>query len=418
MNTNEQDLRREAIRRRLNGERRKDICRDLERSTQWFDKWWSIFDHDPHTDFSDRSRAPLVVDKTSAEIEQLVVEVRRKFESSEVGLIGARAIWGKLIELKVKPLPSERTIQRILQRHSLTHPVGAATQTAYYPWLPIWETNAVHATDIIARHIRGGTEIENFHTLDLFTHAAYLSQHTDKTSATICEHLLDAWEKLGIPCIHQCDNEGSFRGGHTHKRIIGRMVRLCLLCGVEAFFTPVYEAKRNHQIETFHSLWVEAFWSRHVFTDIDDVRSHTPRFSRWYHHHYRPRDLQGKTPAQMRYGVQIPKLTTELRHLIPDFHTQRLPITAGRFHLMRKVDSAGYAQVLNDRWLVGAKWIGEYVRATLNTGQQTLTFSHKADEKADWKMIKTRAFRIKESVHDLLPQFRRNRLRCRDYLPG
>ena len=175
MNTNEQDLRREAIRRRLNGERRKDICRDLERSTQWFDKWWSIFDHDPHTDFSDRSRAPLVVDKTSAEIEQLVVEVRRKFESSEVGLIGARAIWGKLIELKVKPLPSERTIQRILQRHSLTHSVGAATQTAYYPWLPIWETNAVHATDIIARHIRGGTEIENFHTLDLFTHAAYLS---------------------------------------------------------------------------------------------------------------------------------------------------------------------------------------------------------------------------------------------------
>jgi hypothetical protein len=138
--------------------------------------------------------------------DQSPVELRRKFESSEGGLIGARAIWGKLIELKVKPLPSDRTIQRILQRHSMTHSVGAATQTAYYPWLPIWETNAVHATDIIARHIRGGTEIENFHTLDLFTHAAYLSQHTDKTSTTICEHLLDAWEKLGIPCIHQCDN--------------------------------------------------------------------------------------------------------------------------------------------------------------------------------------------------------------------
>jgi hypothetical protein len=39
-----------------------------------------------------------------------VVELRRKFESSEVGLIGARAIWGKLIELKVKPLPSERSL--------------------------------------------------------------------------------------------------------------------------------------------------------------------------------------------------------------------------------------------------------------------------------------------------------------------
>lgn len=36
---NEQDLRREAIRRRLNGERRKDTCQDLERSTRWFNKW-------------------------------------------------------------------------------------------------------------------------------------------------------------------------------------------------------------------------------------------------------------------------------------------------------------------------------------------------------------------------------------------
>src|SRR5438067_7008827 len=154
MNTNEQDLRREAIPRRLNGERRKDICRDLERSTQWFDKWWSIVHHDPHTDFSDRSRSPLVVDKTFAEIEQMVVEVRRKFELSGVGLIGARAIWGKLIELKVNPLPSERTIQRILQRHSLTHPVGAATQTAYYPWWRSGKPTLGQAIDFLARHTR------------------------------------------------------------------------------------------------------------------------------------------------------------------------------------------------------------------------------------------------------------------------
>ena len=38
MTTNEQALRREAIRRRLQGERRSDICRDLNRATSWFDK--------------------------------------------------------------------------------------------------------------------------------------------------------------------------------------------------------------------------------------------------------------------------------------------------------------------------------------------------------------------------------------------
>lgn len=34
----EQALRREAIRRRLQGERRIEICRDLGRSLPWFDK--------------------------------------------------------------------------------------------------------------------------------------------------------------------------------------------------------------------------------------------------------------------------------------------------------------------------------------------------------------------------------------------
>jgi hypothetical protein len=271
MNTNEQALRREAIRRRLSGEQRRDICQDLGRSTRWFDKWWSEFRSDPHTDLADHSRAPLTVwSIATPALEQVVIELRRAFESATHGLIGARAIWGKLIELNVQPLPSEATIQR-LAHHELTHPVGAATKTAYYPWLPVWDVNAVQATDIITKHIRGGVEIQNFHTLDLFTQAACLTQSLDKTSATTCAHLLKAWEKLGLPYLHQFDNEGSFCGGHTHRRVIGRVVRLCLFCGVEAFFTPIYEAKRNHQIETFHGLWCQAFWTHQTFTDLGGV---------------------------------------------------------------------------------------------------------------------------------------------------
>jgi hypothetical protein len=415
----EQELRREAVRRRLNGERRKDICSDLERSTRWFNKWWLEFKNDPHTDFADHSRAPLTVSSiVTPELEQLVIELRRAFESANHGLIGARAIWGKLIDLKVKPLPSEETIQRILARAGLTHPLGVATDTAYYPWPPIWEVNAVQATDIITKHIHGGAEIQNFHTLDLFTHAACLTQHLDKTSTTTCRHLLKTWEKLGLPCLHQFDNEGSFCGGHTHRLIIGRMVRLCLFCGVEAIFTPVYEAKRNHQIETFHSLWCRSFWSRQTFTDLKHVQRELPSFARWYHHEYRPPCLEGKTPAQMRFGTSVPKLIADLRRLIPNFQSERLPVTAGRFHFMRKVDANGYVEFLNERWLVGPKWIGEYVRATINTSKQSLTISHKASDEADWRVIKSRVFRIKESVHDLLPKFKRNRARCRDYLPG
>jgi len=419
MSTREQALRREAIRRRLSGERRKEICHDLERSTRWFNKWWAVFQRDPYTEFCDRPRAPLhVVTTFPPEIDPLVVTLRHHLEASPYGLMGARAIQGKLRELKVHPLPSEATIQRILARQGLTHPVGTATATVYYPWLPLEALQAVQATDIISKHLRGGLEIQHFHTLDLVTHAAVLSQHLDKTSTTTCQHLVRAWARLGLPLIHQFDNEGAFCGGHTHPRVIGRVVRLCLWCGVEAFFTPLYDPKRNHQIETFHALWCQAFWSRQTFTSLPHVRRAVRGFSHWYHYHYRPPGLAGKTPAQMRSDLRGPRLTPDLRRTLPDFATARLPLTEGRFHLMRKVDGGGYVEFLNERWLVGRQWTGEYVRATVDTARQTLTLSHKASEAADWKLLKTRTFRLTESVHELLPQFKRNRARCHDYLPG
>jgi len=59
--------------------------------------------------------------------------------------------------------------------------------------------------------------------------------------------------------------------------------------------------------------------------------------------------------------------------------------------------------------------MGEYVRATINTAKQTLTIWHQADADADWRLLKTRQFRLKESACEVLPAFRRNRTRCRDY---
>jgi hypothetical protein len=215
--------------------------------------------------------------------------------------------------------------------------------------------------------------------------------------------------------MQQLDNESSFCGGHTHPRVMGRVVRLCLFCGVEPIFTPVYEPKRNYQIESFHSVWLAAFWSRTEFRDLAHVETEAPTFARWYHTIYQPPALQGKTPAQMRRGAPMVRLNASLRQLIP---VGRLPLTAGRVHFMRKVDRTGHVELLNETWLVGPKWVGEYVRATIDTAQQKLTIWHQPEADADWRLIKTRQFRLKDTIHDVLPQFKRNCARCRDYWPG
>ena len=424
METSEQALRQEAIRRRLQGERRVAICHDLQRSLQWFDKWWAIYRHNPKTDFADRSRAPLTSPhKIPPAVEQAVLAVRQSLEAAvtphtKYGLIGARQIHAQLQRLQIKPLPSVPTIQRILAQHHVTHPLGAASAAAYYPWSQAWGVNVIQATDIITKHLRGGQQIQNFHTIDHYSHAVYLSPQEDKSSATTYAHLLKTWAKLGLPIFHQFDNEGAFCGGHTHPRVIGQVLRLALFCGVELIFTPYYDAKRNYQIETFHSLWVAAFWSRALFTSREEVESESRVFLRWYHHHDHPPSLAGKTPAQMRRNIQVVRLTPDLLSLIRDHGAGRLPLGAGRIHFMRKVDSLGNIALLNETWAVGKKWVGQYVRATISTAQQTLTVWHKADANRDWQLLKTRQFRLKESAHDLLPAFRRNTLRCRDYLPG
>ena len=231
--TTEQDLRREAIRRHLSGEKPRTIYEDLERSPRWFDKWWAEYRHHPWTDFADHSRAPMTSPSQTPEaVVQAIVAARRTLEAATTpdtryGLIGARAIQTHLEGLGIDP-PSTATIQRTLQAHDLTHPMGAGHDSAFYPWLEAWAVNAIHATDIITKHIRGGEVIENLHTMDHYSHAAYLSQHAAKSSGTICEHLVAAWSKLGLPQLQQFDNEDTFRGGHTHARVIGRVVRLCL----------------------------------------------------------------------------------------------------------------------------------------------------------------------------------------------
>jgi hypothetical protein len=421
MTTNEQSLRREAIRRRLQGQRRCDICRDLNRSTSWFDKWWATYRRTPTTDFADRSRAPhRSPQQMPASVVEAVLAVRQLLEraatpETRYGLIGAHVIWTRLKQLYLSPLPSEPTIQRILSEHQLTHPLGTATTAAYYPWIVAWDVNAILATDIITKHVRGGAAIQNFHTIDHYSHAICLTQHLDKTSHTARLHLLDCWATLGRPYLHQFDNEGTFSGGHTHPHILGQVVRLCLFCGIEPLFTPYYEPKRNYQIESFHSLWVRSFWSRHEFGTIKEVEAETPLFWRWYMQHYEPPALSGQTPAQARRSARVQVLNAALRRVIP---AGRVPLTAGRIHFVRKVDPSGALDVLNEVWRLGLKWSGEYVRATINTAEQTISFWHQASAEAPWQLLKTRRFQIEETVHALRPEFRRNCTRCRDCLPG
>ena len=81
--TSEQTLRREAIRRHLEGEDRQAICHALERSLRWFDKWWAAYCDDPQLDFASGSRTPHTSPHaTACAVVSAVVSVRRTLEAA------------------------------------------------------------------------------------------------------------------------------------------------------------------------------------------------------------------------------------------------------------------------------------------------------------------------------------------------
>src|SRR5512144_1261276 len=68
-------------------------------------------------DWSDRSPIPRTTQRTTAALEDLVLEVRGQLQAeSDLGFVGAEAILEALRARGIKARPAERTIYRILRR--------------------------------------------------------------------------------------------------------------------------------------------------------------------------------------------------------------------------------------------------------------------------------------------------------------
>lgn len=115
----EQETRKKAVLRYLQGESPKSICRDLSRSKYWFFKWLGRFRTGDLGWYKDRSRAPLRrSSQISEERRALIVSTRKRLEAEPFAQRGVSAIKWELRKLGVD-FPSDRTINRILNKEGL-----------------------------------------------------------------------------------------------------------------------------------------------------------------------------------------------------------------------------------------------------------------------------------------------------------
>jgi putative transposase len=141
-----------AVERFNNGESPEAICASLHKSRSWLYKWVSRYNEQDASWSESRSSRPKgTTNMISAETIEIIKLIRLNLYNQDL-FCGAQAIQWEMEDMGIMPLPSIRTINRILSRHSLTHRRTGkyeAKGTAY-PALPSVRVNQTHQADLHA----------------------------------------------------------------------------------------------------------------------------------------------------------------------------------------------------------------------------------------------------------------------------
>jgi len=377
----ELSARLQAIRMRLAGETVTLICRTLARSETWFHKWWQRYVSSGTDGLFELTRAhsPLV-NRTPAHIERAVVAIRRRLAAraspqTRYGLIGSATIQSELEALGYTPLPTERTIERILQRAQLSSPplrLARRVAPTVYPGPQAYDSNHVHQVDIVGPRYLTGDKTKYYFLIckDAFDQSVYAEFQAGGAMEQVLPFLVHAWQVLGIPQFVQFDNGKAFYGWGRWPRSLNRVIRLALRLDVQPVFIPEASPQRNGSVENFNH-WFQPLLLSRPFRNPTAVRRevlHLVHAANAQHVH---QHLGYKTPAQFRHGKRLRKLPANCT-----LHTQKQPIAVGKVIFIRWVPLHGCVDVLGESVRIGRRRRFQYVKVVLHTRTQTLAIYH------------------------------------------
>jgi hypothetical protein len=192
-----------------------------------------------------------------------------------------------------------------------------------------------------------------------------------KQAPDVVDALVAGWQKLGCPRYLQVDNELSFRGSNRYPRSFGLLIRLCLFLGVEVVFIPEREPWRNGIIERFNQVYNQLFWQSQTFRDRAHVAAELPDFEVFHNTQHRYATLGQRTPWEVHSAHRRRRLSSRFT-----LHHQPLPWREGRVSFVRLTDSRGHVRFFRESFPVEATLVHEYVKGTVITRAELLTFFH------------------------------------------
>jgi putative transposase len=366
-----------GVKRYLQGEEISAIAKSLGRSRPWVYKWVERYQaSSAERDwYAEQTRAP---HSNPRQLSREVVEAVKlaRLHLYNQGLFcGAQAVSWELAELGLSPLPSQRTISRILSREGLTNRRTGRYEAKgkKYPQLGAQRANQLHQTDYVGPcYLRGPVRFYSLNSVELGTGRCAVTPVLSKAGQETVNAIWSHWSRLGIPEQQQVDNEAVFYGSRRYPRGMGILIRLCLTNSVEPTFIPPAEPWRNGVIEKFNDHYRQGFLRREEVADGAELASASLVFEQKHNSRYRYTKLQGRTPQATlqlsRQPIRFPASGDAPRYPLPKPET-------GCYHLVRFIRSDALLDVFGERFRLPPETVYEYAVATVDVARQKLSVS-------------------------------------------
>ena len=372
------EVRQQAIALSLQGWKKSEIARKMQRSRPWVDRWIGRYHKEaPGVSLQDHSKAPKQMDWTYPErIKRMVMQIRVERERGkrakyQYALISAQAIYYELRELHISPLPSPRTIHLWLkQADRIPERKSRKASNPTYPVLPCKVVNAVQELDF-----KGPFYLQDrSHKYYLVALRDKLSKKTalralaNKSMDAILDFVVNAWQKMGCPKRLKMDNCLDFRGSNLYPRSPSKLVRVCLDLGVQPIFIPLREPWRNGVVENLNGLLDRFLLRTQTFETEKQLHQAVQRMETTINTTHRLPALQGKTPQKFAAHAK-------LRHPPAnyDWRMRDLQLVKGNVTFIRLVRKSGRITVTaNDKFLIGRKYKWQYVMAIVDVAKRKL----------------------------------------------
>jgi transposase InsO family protein len=275
---------------------------------------------------------------------------------------GPRTLWSKLRD-EFDVAPSRSAIYRALVRQQLIIPVPAKrSKSSYKRWerskaMELWQM------DVVSRiYLTDGTQLHCVTGIDDHSRFCVSAQLvTRATAKPVCDALLLALRRHGVPEEILTDNGRVFTGKHQTKPVTVLFDRICQNNEITHRLTAPYSPTTTGKVERLHRTMRREFFELATYDTLEETQGALDAWVLSYNAE-RPHQSLGDIPPLRRFELA----KRDALEVIDGDYAE--PDVSLRKSLARTVDDKGRVLILHYRYHVGRAYQGEIVAVSLDNG--------------------------------------------------